>query len=320
MLISIGLLLIGFVLLIKGADFLVTGASAIARRLKLSELMIGLTIVAFGTSAPELSVSVVSAFKGHTDIALANVIGSNICNILLILGVSSLIVPLTVTKGTVNKEIPLSLLASCVIFSMANDRLIDKAAVSSVSRSEGIVLMFFFIVFLYYSMTIAKDAKEDDQQVEKERRSVFFSVSWIILGLLCLIVGGKWIVDGAVVMAGKLGMSENLIGLTIVAVGTSLPELATSAVAAYKRKADIAVGNIVGSNIFNIFFILAASSFFAPLPVNEHANQDMAILIIAGLMLFIFMFTLKIRILDRAEGLLFLICYAAYTVFVIQRG
>jgi len=313
------LLIVGFILLIKGADFLVSGASSIARRMHVSDLVIGLTIVAFGTSTPELFVNIFASIKGNTDIAIGNVLGSNIANIFLILGVSSVIYPLTVTKGTVWKEIPFSLLAILVLGILANDRLIDKSSASVLVRADGLVFLSFFIIFLYYSVSIAKRIEGMEEQVPSKQYGLVKSLLWVILGLIGLTLGGKWIVDGAVHLAMRFGMSQSLVGLTIVAVGTSLPELATSAVAAYRRNAEIAVGNVVGSNIFNIFFVLAVSSIIKPLPLKGTNNIDIGVVILAELLLFMFMFTGKKRLLDRWEGVIFLVIYGSYIGFLVLR-
>jgi cation:H+ antiporter len=311
------LFVIGFVFLIKGADLLVDGASSIAGRLNVSDLVIGLTVVAFGTSTPELFVNIVASFRGNTDIAIGNVIGSNIANVFLILGVASLIYPLAVTKGTVFKEIPFSLLAAIVLFVAANDQLLDGSRLSVLTRIDGLIFLSFFVIFIYYTHSIATSVNGIEEHVAVKRYGWLRSVLFIILGLIGLTLGGKWIVDGAVALALKFGMSESLMGLTIVAVGTSLPELATSAVAAYKRNADIAVGNVVGSNIFNIFFVLGISAVIKPLPFQTRNNLDIGVVIFSSLLLFLFMFTGKKRSLDRWEGLLFLVCYSGYVVHLI---
>ena len=311
------LLIAGFILLIKGADFLVNGASSIARRFNVSDLVIGLTIVAFGTSTPELFVNIFASFKGNTDIAIGNVLGSNIANIFLILGVSAVICPLTVTKGTVWKEIPFSLLAILVLGILANDRLIDTSNSSALMRTDGLVFFLFFIIFIYYSASIAKRVEGMEELVPAKQYGLPKSLLWVILGLIGLTLGGKWIVDGAVQLATRFGMSQSLVGLTIVAIGTSLPELATSAMAAYKRNVEIAVGNVVGSNIFNIFFVLSASSIIKPLPFKEANNIDIGMVILAELLLFVFMFTGRKRLLDRWEGIVFLSLYAAYIIFLV---
>ncbi len=310
-------LIFGFIIIIKGADFLVDGSSSLARRLKISDLAIGLTVVAFGTSTPELFVNVIASLKGNTDIAIANVLGSNIANILLILGVSSIIRPLSVTKGTVWKEIPFSLLAAIVLGLMANDRFIDKNGVSILTRIDGLVLMSFFVIFLYYSFSIAKEIDGMDNQIPSKEYGLMKSVLRVALGLAGLTFGAQWVVDGAIRLALKFGISQTLIGLTIVALGTSLPELATSTVAAYKGNADIAVGNVVGSNIFNIFFVLGVSGTINPIPFHGRNNIDIGMVIFASLLLFTFMFTGKKRSIDRWEGILSLVLYGVYLVFQI---
>jgi cation:H+ antiporter len=308
----------GFIFLIKGADFLVDGASSIARRVNISDLVIGLTVVAFGTSTPELFVNIIASFKGNTDIAIGNVVGSNIANVFLILGVSSIIYPLAVTKGTVWKEIPFSLLAAIVLFVIANDQLLDGAELSDLSRIDGLVLLSFFIIFIYYTFSIATRIEGMEAHVPSKQYGWSRSCLFIILGLIGLTLGGKWIVDGAVTLAAKFGMSESLVGLTIVAVGTSLPELATSAVAAHKRNVEIALGNVVGSNIFNIFFVLGISAAIKPLPFQMKNNLDIGVVILASLLLFLFMFTGRKRSLDRWEGLIFLVCYMSYVGYLVS--
>ena len=308
---------IGFVFLIKGADFLVDGATSVARSLNVSDLVVGLTVVAFGTSTPELFVNLIASFKGNTEIAIGNVLGSNIANIFLILGISSVIYPLAVTKGTVWKEIPFSLLAAIVLLLMANDQILDRADASALTRIDGLTFLCFFTIFIYYTISIAERVEGMEAHVPAKQHGWLRSLLGIIAGLAGLTIGGKWIVDGAIALATKLGMSESLIGLTIVAVGTSLPELATSAVAAYKKNVDIAVGNVVGSNIFNIFFVLGVSATVRPLPFQAKNNVDLAVVILSSLMLFFFMFTGKKRCLDRWEGIICLVFYFGYVTFLI---
>jgi len=311
--------IVGFAIIIKGADFLVDGSSSIARRFRVSELVIGLTVVAFGTSTPELFVNIISSLKGNSEIAIGNILGSNIANILLILGVSSIICPLSVTKGTVWKEIPFSLLAAIVLGLMANDQLIDKNGISVLTRIDGLVLLSFFIIFLYYSVSIAKEIEGIETQVPSKEHGLAKSVLLVVSGLTGLCFGGDWIVEGAVNLAFKLGISQSVVGLTIVAVGTSLPELATSAVAAYKGKPDIAVGNVVGSNIFNIFFVLGVSGIIKPIPFHSRSNIDIGVVILASLLLFTFMFTGQKRSIDRWEGVVSLMLYVSYIAFQIIR-
>ncbi len=314
------LFILGFFLLIKGADWLVSGASSIASRFGVSPLVIGLTIVAFGTSAPELVVNLVASWQGSTDIAIGNVTGSNIANIFLILGISALIYPLTVQKSTVWKEIPFALLAVILVTVLANDLLIDQAAASTLSRIDGFVLLGFFIIFLYYVFGVAFSSPSDQSDESAVGHSTMRASLMVGAGMVGLVVGGKWIVDGAVTFASSMGVSEALIGLTIVAIGTSLPELATSAVAAYKRNVDIAVGNIIGSNIFNVFWILGVSALIKPLPFDLKLNFDMLVAVLATALLFLALFVGKKRTIERWQGGVFVGAYIAYTVFIIFRG
>lgn len=308
---------LGFVLLIKGADYLVDGSASIAKRFNISNLVIGLTIVAFGTSAPELIVNLFASFNGSSDLAISNVLGSNLANMLLILGVASVIYPLKVKSNTVWKEIPLSLLAIILVFFMANDVLIDGASLNSISRVDGVSLIAFFIVFMYYSFGIAKNIDESTED-DIEVLSISKSSLYVFFGMIGLALGGKWIVDGAVFIAKSFNMTEALIGLTVVAIGTSLPELATSYAAAKKQNADIAVGNTVGSNIFNVFWILGLSSLIRPLPFDAaNNNVDMYAAIGASLLLFLFMFIGRKHLLQRSQGILFLVAYFAFMIFKV---
>jgi len=310
------LFIIGFFLLIKGADLLVDGSASIAKKLKISSIVIGLTIVAFGTSAPEFIVNIFASVRGNSEIAIGNILGSNIANILLILGISAIIYPITAKKNTVLKEIPLSLLAAIVLGLMANDLIIDGAGFSGITRIDGFILLSFFIIFLYYTFGITKSDKDI---VEEEIKVFSYSkaVIFIILGLAGLVIGGKWIVDGAIKIAELFNISQSLIGLTIVAIGTSLPELATSAIAAYKKQSDIAIGNVVGSNIFNIFWILGASAIIRPLPFSNSSNGDIAMTIFASVILFIVMFIGKKRVIERWQGVFMVTLYAGYVVFLV---
>jgi len=310
-------MLVGFVLVIKGASLLVDGASALARRLRISELVVGLTVVAFGTSLPELFVNIAASGKGSAGIAVGNILGSNIANILLILGVSGMICPLAVSKGTVWKEIPLSLLAAVVVGILTNDRLIDGSAASVLTRIDGLVLLSFFIIFLFYSWSIAQRVEGTEGYLPKVQHKQSKIFVFIVIGFAGLILGARFVVEGAVGLAEAVGVSEATIGLTVVAVGTSLPELATSAVAAYKRNPEIAVGNVVGSNLFNIFFIFGVSSLIRPLPFEMQRNLDIGVLIFASVLLFFFMFTGKRKILDRWEAVVFVILYAGYVGFLM---
>ncbi len=312
------LFVIGFVILIKGADMLVDGSASIARRLGMSQIMIGLTVVAFGTSLPEMIVNIIASFEGSTDIAIGNILGSNVANILLILGVSAIIYPITIKKNTTYREIPFSLLAAIVLGVLANDVLIDYAGASILSTSDGIILLAFFTIFMYYVASITKS--EEVSEAVEEEMTLPRSVVFILIGIVGLAVGGKWIVEGAVDISMKVGLSEGFVGLTIVAIGTSLPELATSAMAAMKKKSDIAIGNVVGSNIFNIFWVLGISSIIKPLPFNTTSNEDIGMVILSSVLLFGFLFIGKRQEIQRWQGVMFLIMYGLYMVYLFQRG
>lgn len=309
------LLIGGIISVILGANLLVEGASSLAKRLGVSDLVIGLTIVAFGTSAPELVVGVYSAIQGNADIALGNVVGSNIFNVFLILGVSALVYPLRVASSTVWKEIPLSLLAAIVLMGMASDRLLDGTGFEGISRSDGISLLGFFAVFMYYTYAISRSSASSELHNTVHKYKPAVSALMVLGGLALLVVGGQMLVRGAVDLATGLGISQSVIGLTIVAGGTSLPELATSVVAAYKKKADIAVGNVVGSNIFNIFFILGGSAVIHPLGIGNISQLDFLVCIAASLLLFIHSFDFRI---SRMEGGFLLLLYVGYTWFLVQ--
>jgi cation:H+ antiporter len=311
---------VGFALLIKGADFLVEGASALAKRLKVSDLVIGLTVIAFGTSLPELFVNITASVEEQGGIVVGNIVGSNIANILLILGISAVIFPLAVGRGTVWKEIPLSLLAALLVLLLSNDRIIDSSSWSGLGRIDGLVLLSFFIVFIYYTFGIAKGTEGFEKHpVKKDYRTAGIIIR-LVLGFAVLILGSRWVVSGAIFIAEALGVSQSLIGLTIVAVGTSLPELATSATAAYRKNAEIAVGNVVGSNIFNIFFILGVSALIRPVPFEAEYNIDTSFLVLVSFILFVWMFTGKKHKLDRWEAVIFLIMYFGYISFKIMRS
>lgn len=307
-------------MLIKAADLLVESSASIARNLRVPDLVIGLTVVAFGTSAPELFVNLNASIQGNADIAIGNILGSNIANIFLILGISSIIFPLAVSKGTVWKEIPLALLAAVVVGILANDRLIDKTTFSVLTKADGLVLISFFIIFIYYSLSISKNIDGLNQYVPAKQYGLMKASLFVILALIGLSIASKWIVQEVVYLAKNFGVSQYFVSLTVVAVGTSLPELATSVVAACKRNSDIAVGNILGSNIFNIFFILGMSSFIRPLPFGAKNNIDILILLFSTLLLFICMFTGKRQMLDRWEGMVFVSLYICYIAYLVIRG
>lgn len=326
--------MVGFALLIKGADWLVAGASAVARRYNVPDLVIGLTIVAFGTSAPEMVVSVVAAVNRLDDVSLANVIGSNIFNLFVVMGLAGLIRPLAVNSSTVWREIPISLAAAAVLFVLAS--FFNKGEATMVSRLDGVILLMLFAGFLWYLFRDAgrgidpsaqtdkggpgsQSAVQTTPQSDKSDTATFLpKQDWLYMaaGLAGLVFGGKMVVNNAVIIAGMLGMSEKLIGLTIVAGGTSLPELATSVVAAYRRNIDIAVGNVIGSNIFNILLILGVSSVIRPLGWDPGFNIDMLVLAGGTVLLFIAMFTGVRKRLDRWEAGVLVVIYAGYLAFL----
>lgn len=305
----------GLVLLVFGADWLVNGASALAKKMKVSDLAIGLTIVSFGTSAPEFVVNTFAAYQGNHDIVFGNVIGSNNFNLFIILGIAGIITPLTVQSSTVWKEIPISLLAAVLLLFLVNDTFFSSNE-NILGHIDGLILFAFFALFLFY---VYKQLREEiTPTTEQKQRPVYILVGLVLLGLTGLVIGGRLVVTSAVEIATILGVSEKIIGLTIVAAGTSLPELATSVVAAIKKNSDIAVGNIIGSNIFNIFFILSASSLIKPITFNASFNMDIYILIGGTIFLFAAMFTGVKKRLDRWEAALLLLVYIGYTVWLIS--
>jgi len=312
-------LIFGFVILIKGADFLVDGSVSVAKRLKISNLVIGLTVVAFGTSSPELFVNILSSFKGASDITVGNILGSNIFNTFFILGISAIIFPLSVNKGTVYKEIPFNFFSVIILGLLVNDFFIGKPQLKILSNLDGVVFLVFFTLFILYTFSIAKKNNDSEDHIIKP---VNFSKSLIliVLGLVLLVFGSKLIVDSAITIALKLKVSQSLIALTIVAMGTSLPELATSVVAAFKKHIDIAVGNVIGSNIFNILFILGISSLIKPIPFKESSNFEILITLCSAVLVFVSMFTGKKKTIDRWEGIVFVIIYVIFIICLILRG
>lgn len=319
---EIFLFIIGFFFLIKGADYLVEGSSSLAKRLGVPSLVIGLTVVAFGTSMPELLVSVFSALEGVTEVAIGNVVGSNIANILLILGFTAIICPLKIQHNTVWREIPFSLMAVFILAVVANDLLIDKITFSSITRTDGILMLFFFLLFLYYVFEMAREKSFQlrDRKLEIEERNNYRIFLMIVLGMGGLFLGGKWVVEGAAFIAEQAGLSRFLISATVVALGTSLPELVTAVVSAIKKDVDLAVGGIVGSNIFNIFWILGITSIISPIALPSFVNFDLIFLMASTILLFSFMFVGRKEEMDRWQGFLFLMLYMAYIILIIIRG
>lgn len=330
MFVDILLFVVGIALIVGGANFLTDGAAALARRFGLSPLMVGLTIVAFGTSAPELVVSLTSALSGNTDISLGNVVGSNVFNILGIGGITALIAPLTITQSTIRKEIPLMLLASVVLIFMLFDVEISGGVANVVSRGDGLVLLGFFAIFLTYTIAISKPSTAIEPSQDESLQSpaddaavrlkpIWMLIAFIIGGLVALIWGGNLFVSSASNIAKAFGVSEAIIGLTIVAVGTSLPELATSVVAALKGEQEMAVGNIVGSNIFNIFLILGMTASISPVGLGGLQYVDFLALIVSAVMLYLFGVFFGERKITRFEGGILVLTYVAYTVYLISQ-
>lgn len=323
---NILLLIGGLILILLGANGLTDGAASVAKRFRIPPIVIGLTIVAFGTSAPELTVSVSSALKGSADIAIGNVVGSNIFNTLMIVGCTALFAPIVITRNTLRKEIPLCILSSIVLLICANDVFLDKAPENILNRVDGLLLLCFFVIFMGYTFAIASKPVTMEQQAEHpaiEEETEIKSLPWwqsilyIIGGLAALIYGGQLFVDGATGIARNLGVSESIIGLTLVAGGTSLPELATSIVAALKKNPEIAIGNVIGSNLFNIFFVLGCSASITPLHLSGITNFDLFTLVGSGILLWLFGLFFAKRTITRIEGGIMILCYVAYTVVLI---
>lgn len=305
-------------LLIKGAGFLVEGATSAARKFKVSELMIGLTVVALGTSAPEIVVNVVSGLSGHNEVIFGNIIGSNIFNLYLILGVAGLIYPMSLGGNTIWKEIPFSLLLTVVLFLLINDGLIRGASEDKASLIDGVLLILLFTVFLIYIFgNLRKETSLADLPVSPHGPAK--TLLMIVGGIAGLTIGGKLVVDHAITLARHYEVSEKLIGLTIISAGTSLPELVTSVVAASRKKSSIIVGNVLGSNIINISLVLGISALVSPIQYNPALNIDFYVLFAGTLLLFIFMFTFNERKLDRRESALYLLGFIGYMVYVFLR-
>ena len=322
MLFELIIFVFGMILLVKGADFLINGSSSLAKKIGVSDLVIGLTIVAFGTSAPELVVSTAAAIKGSSEMAFGNIIGSNLANTLLILGAAALTAPLIVQKGTVNKEIPFSLLAMLAVFLLANDVLLSGGFVNIISRADGLILLLFFIIFIYYTFGISKAGVMETIRAQddiKEKKTIF-SVLMVLVGLIGLAFGGKLAVNGGIAIAQILGMSEKLIGLTLVAIGTSLPELVTSVMAARKGNTDIAVGNVIGSNVFNLLFVLGVSATIHPVAYDLSFNADAILLGMVTIVMMALIYVGKKNVLARYEGGVLLLIYIVYIGFLIYRG
>lgn len=314
MIIQVLLVVTGFVCLIFGANWLVDGASALAKKYKVSDLAIGLTIVAFGTSAPELVVNIIGSINGYSDIVLGNIIGSNNFNLFIILGISGLILPIAVQSSTAWKEIPISLGVAILLLLFIND--FNFSEPSYLSKFESLIMLVLFVMFLYY---VFRQMKNDPNiQSDVIQKSTLKIWGLIVIGLTGLIIGGQFVVNNSVQIASSLGVSEKIIGLTIVAAGTSLPELVTSIIAATKKNSDIAIGNVIGSNIFNILLVLSISGLIAPITYNPKFNVDLYILIGGTVFLLIFMLNGKQRKLDRWEAAILLGSYLFYTSYLVM--
>ncbi len=317
LILSILKLVIGFVLLVKGADLFVDGSSSLAKKFHIPSVVIGLTIVAFGTSAPELAVSMSAALKGSNDIAIGNVVGSNIFNTLVVLGASAAITPIVVEKGILKKDYPLSILATVLLAVLSLDILFGKDAMT-LGRVDGVILLLCFAFFLYSTIKTALSGNGATEDEEIKNIPIWKSLLFIAIGLAGIVFGGDLSVEGAKDIARFFGLSEALIGLTIVACGTSLPELVTSVIAAKKGESDIAVGNVVGSNIFNIFLILGTSATIFPMNVSSSYVFDMAVLV--ATMVIPFIVIAKKEKVSRTQGLIMIAAYVAYTVYLIIRA
>lgn len=316
------LLLLGLAMILVGANMLTDGASAVARRWGVSDLVIGLTVVAFGTSAPELVISVLSAIEGHAELAIGNVVGSNIFNILAIVGITALVRPITVGKGILTSDIPLVIVSALSLLAMGSGPWLGVGGERMITRIDGIILLLFFAIFMRYTFAQAKEAPASADDVaeagDSRRMPVWKSVLWIVVGLGCLIFGGDIFVNGASGIAKSLGVSDAVIGLTIVAAGTSFPELATSVISAIKGRPGIAVGNVIGSCVFNIFMVLGLSGTISPLPFGGISEFDLLTLLAASVLFWIVGWFFRSRTITRIEGALMLALYIAYTVRLVM--
>lgn len=302
MILNILFIVIGIVLVLWGADRLTDGAVAVAEKMKMPQIVIGLTIVAMGTSMPEFCVSLISALKGTSDLAVGNIVGSNIFNTLLIVGVSALVAPMSIMKTTVRKDIPFALVASALLLIMCLD--------GDISRIDAAILFVMFLIFMYITLRGAKAQGTDLEEKEKKPMATWLSVVWILVGLACLIGGSNLFVDGATAVATKLGVSEAVIGLTIVAGGTSLPELATSVVSARKGNSGIAIGNVLGSNVFNILAILGLTGVISPMTLKGITMTNLSMMVISIILIWLFSFT-KYKI-ERWEGAILTAVFVGY--------
>ena len=311
------LFFLGFVILILGAKFLVDGAASIGKKIGLSQLVIGLTIVALGTSLPEFIINVFASLDGNTGLAIGNVLGSNIMNTLLIIGIAASIYPIKMAARKCRTDVLFSLMATVVLFLLANDTFFWKAE-NLIDRTDGFILIGFLLAFLYYTFFVEK--KEETEETGIKEHNIFLSLLFIVGGGLGLFFGGKWIVSGVIQIAGDFGVSDTFIGLTIIAVATSLPELVTSVIAALKKNTALAIGNAVGSNIFNVFMVLGSSSIIVNIPFETDLNLELGILIVSGLLLILFIrkdFGKQKMAVSRIEGAFLIFAYFCYFFYLI---
>lgn len=310
------LLAVGLVVLMFGADWLVDGASGLAKRLNVPDLVIGLTIVAFGTSAPELVVNLMASVEGSSEIALTNILGSNIINVLVILGVSAVIYPIASQRSSRRFDIPMSILAGLAILLMGTECFGLFGTEGQVSRLDGVILLLVFCLFMYHSVKEAKSGNSDSAESFKPM-AVWKAVLLIVVGIAFLVSGGELIVRAAVKLAEIWGVPEAVVGVTIVALGTSLPELATSAVAAFKHNSDLAIGNVIGSNIFNVFFVLGVSAVIRPLPAYTNLPVDAVLAAGSCLLVWLFVVSNRRHEIKRWQGAVLLLCYASYLAWLL---
>ncbi|MBC6002887.1 MAG: calcium/sodium antiporter [Paraclostridium sp.] len=319
-------LLLGFLFLVKGADYFVDGSSSIATSLKIPSLVIGLTIVAFGTSAPEAAVSITASIQGQNEIALGNIIGSNIFNLLCVAGMSAFIKPLSVKKSILIKEFPFLVLSSILLLVLSDDLIFQQTQNSILSTGDGLVFLMFFCIFMYYLLEVSLNSKNEalnsnnnyDTNIYKSTMPLSKSVVFSVVGILGIVIGGKLVVDCSSIIALNFGVSEKIIGITIVSIGTSLPEFVTSVVAASKGESDIALGNVIGSNIFNILFILGISSVINPISIDNNLFLDIFIMIIVTIITYIF--SIRKKDINKFEGIILIIAYIAYMILVIFKN
>lgn len=309
------LLIIGFILLIKGADYFVEGSSNLAKALKIPTLIIGLTVVAFGTSAPETVVSIVASTKGSNEIALSNIIGSNIFNLLAVLGISAIVKGLKASRQIITKDFLFSILATLMLIAMMFDKFLSGDKLNIITRGEGLVLLSILVLYVY---SLILTASKEKKLIKEKHKLTPKDILMLVLGLLAVILGGELVVKTSQQIALNLGISETLVGLTIVSIGTSLPELVTSIVAAKKGETDIALGNVIGSNIFNILFVLGISSTLSPILVNSQSLID--VLILLGITIICYIFTIYNQRIGRTKGIIMTLTYLIFMIYIIMRA